>query len=588
MVVLDAGRPSDEERRAVADFTNAGGRLVAGGPDATAWAGPLRGARVTWAPNGPTQAQAEVDGDTYRVHTDGHGRWRVAGGGVPPGGGLTVQQSTPGTVVLLADTSPLQNRRLDQADNAAFGVALAGADHRPVVFVEGPHGFGSESGLGAIPGRWKVALVGGALAALLTLIAASRRIGPAEETVRRLPPPRRAYVDAMGVTMARTRHPAEAVAPLQAAARAQVARRAGLPAGAPPEEIRAAAARLGWSAEEITALFRPASDTEGILAAGRRARPGRERSTVRELRDRVVAEVRKVVVGQDEVVDLVLAAVAVQGHVLLEGVPGVAKTLLANAVSRALGVSFRRVQFTPDMLPSDLTGTMTLRGGELAFSPGPVFTNVLLADEINRTPPKTQAALLEAMQEYQVTVDGTPHPLPDPFLVVATQNPIEYEGTYPLPEAQLDRFVLKVDVGYPDEEHELALLELAHRGVAPATLQDVTAVCGTSELLALRAEVDATAVADEIVAYVASLVRRTRELPSVSLGASPRAAVHLLAAAKASARLSGRAFVTPDDVAWMARPVLRHRLLLSPEAELERYRPDDAVQATLASVPVPR
>ena len=309
---------------------------------------------------------------------------------------------------------------------------------------------------------------------------------------------------------------------------------------------------------------------------------------MRELRDRVVAEVRKVVVGQDEVVDLVLAAVAVQGHVLLEGVPGVAKTLLANAVSRALGVSFRRVQFTPDMLPSDLTGTMTLRGGELAFSPGPVFTNVLLADEINRTPPKTQAALLEAMQEYQVTVDGTPHPLPDPFFVVATQNPIEYEGTYPLPEAQLDRFVLKVDVGYPDEEHELALLKLAHRGVAPATLQDVTAVCGTSELLALRAEVDATAVADEIVAYVASLVRRTRELPSVSLGASPRAAVHLLAAAKASARLSGRAFVTPDDVAWMARPVLRHRLLLSPEAELERYRPDDAVQATLASVPVPR
>ena len=269
VVVLDAGRPSDEERRAVADFTDAGGRLVAGGPDATAWAGPRRGARVTWAPNGPTQAQAEVDGDSYRVHTDGHGRWRVAAGGVSPDGALTVQQSTPATVVLLADTSPLQNRRLDQADNAAFGVALAGTDHRPVVFVEGPHGFGSESGLGAIPGRWKVALVGGALAALLTLIAASRRIGPAEETVRRLPPPRRAYVDAMGVTMARARHPAEAVAPLQAAARAQVARRAGLPAGAPSEEIGAAAARLGWSAEEITALFRPASDTEGILAAGR-------------------------------------------------------------------------------------------------------------------------------------------------------------------------------------------------------------------------------------------------------------------------------------------------------------------------------
>ena len=233
------------------------------------WAGPLRGTRVTWAPNGPTQTHAEVDGDRYRVLTDGHGRWRVAGDGVAPSGGLTVQQSTPGTVVLLADTSPLQNRRLDRADNAAFAVALAGAGHRPVVFVEGPHGFGAESGLGAIPGRWKVALVGGALAALLTLIAASRRIGPAEETVRRLPPPRRAYVDAMGATMARTRRPADAVAPLQAAARAQVARRAGLPAGAPPDEIRAAAARLGWSAEEITVLFRPASDTEGVLAAGR-------------------------------------------------------------------------------------------------------------------------------------------------------------------------------------------------------------------------------------------------------------------------------------------------------------------------------
>jgi MoxR-like ATPase len=309
---------------------------------------------------------------------------------------------------------------------------------------------------------------------------------------------------------------------------------------------------------------------------------------VRDLRDRIAAEVRKVVVGQDEVIDLLLAAVSVQGHALLEGVPGVAKTLLANATSRALGVSFRRAQFTPDMLPSDLTGTMTLRAGELVFSPGPVFTNVLLADEINRTPPKTQAALLEAMQEYQVTVDGTAHPLPDPFLVVATQNPIEYEGTYPLPEAQLDRFLLKIDVTYPSEAYELAMLKLVHRGVAPATLDDVNPVSSTDELLETRAQVDATTVADEVVAYVAALVRRTRELPSVSLGASPRAAVHLLAASKASARLSGRAFVTPDDVAWMARPVLRHRLLLNPEAELERYQQDDAVQAALASVPVPR
>jgi MoxR-like ATPase len=309
---------------------------------------------------------------------------------------------------------------------------------------------------------------------------------------------------------------------------------------------------------------------------------------VNEIRDRVRREVAKVVVGQDHVVDVLLAAAAVGGHVLLEGVPGVAKTLLANAFARAIGVDFRRVQFTPDMLPSDLTGTMALRGGELTFRPGPVFTNLLLADEINRTPPKTQAALLEAMQERQVTVDGTPRPLPEPFLVVATQNPIEYEGTYPLPEAQLDRFLVKLDVGYPSAAGEATMLHLAHRGVSPATLGEVQPVADPQDLLELRALVDATAVHDAIVDYVVALVRRTRELPSVGLGASPRAAVHLLAAAKAAARLSGREFVVPDDVVAVAPSVLRHRLLLRPEAELERYRPDDAVQAAVSSVPVPR
>jgi MoxR-like ATPase len=231
---------------------------------------------------------------------------------------------------------------------------------------------------------------------------------------------------------------------------------------------------------------------------------------------------------------------------------------------------------------------MTLRGGELTFRPGPVFTNLLLADEVNRTPPKTQAALLEAMQERQVSVEGTPRPLPDPFIVVATQNPIEYEGTYPLPEAQLDRFLVKLDVGYPDEAGEVAMLRLAHRGVDPATLADVEAVAGPEQLRAARQEVDATTVADEVLAYVAAIVRRSRSLPSVSLGASPRAAVHLLAASKAAARLAGRSFVTPDDVVAMAPPVLRHRLLLRAEAELERYRPDDAVATAVAAVPVPR
>ena len=313
---------------------------------------------------------------------------------------------------------------------------------------------------------------------------------------------------------------------------------------------------------------------------------------INELSQRVRREVDKVAIGQANVVDILLAATIVGGHVLLEGPPGVAKTLTANAYARALGLDFRRVQFTPDMLPSDITGTITLiaqaGGNELGFRKGPVFTNVLLADEINRTPPKTQSALLEAMQEAQVTVDGTRHVLPDPFVVIATQNPIEYEGTYPLPEAQLDRFFAKADVGYPTEANELALLKLTHRGLAPATLDDVQRVTTVEELRAARTAVDAVTVADEIVGYVAAIIRRTRELPSVALGASPRAGVHLLGAAKAIAALAGRGFVIPEDVQAGAPAVLRHRILLRPEAELERYTADDALRATLAAVTVPR
>jgi MoxR-like ATPase len=309
---------------------------------------------------------------------------------------------------------------------------------------------------------------------------------------------------------------------------------------------------------------------------------------VKELHARVAGEVRKVVVGHAEALEDMLAALALGGHVLLEGVPGTAKTLLASATARALGIDFRRLQFTPDMLPSDVTGTVALRAGELVFRPGPVFAGVVLADEINRTPPKTQAALLEAMQEGQVTVDGVSHALPDPFLVLATQNPVEYEGTYPLPEAQRDRFLVHVAIGYPAAEEERALLRLARRGLAPKAFDDVQPVASAEDLKAARDEVDATEINDDVIGYVVAIVRRTRELPSVALGASPRAAVHLLGAAKAAARLAGRAYVTPDDVARMAAPVLRHRLVLTPEAELERATPMGAIRAALEDVPVPR
>ena len=314
---------------------------------------------------------------------------------------------------------------------------------------------------------------------------------------------------------------------------------------------------------------------------------------MKQLRDRVINEVNKVVVGQNTVIDSCIIALSVGGHVLLEGAPGTAKTLVAQAFAKTLGLEFKRSQFTPDMLPSDVTGTTTLKPGssgtyDLAFRPGPIFTNIFLADEINRTPPKTQAALLEAMQEQQVSADGTSHKLPNPFLVIATQNPIEYEGTYPLPEAQIDRFALKIDVGYPTSELEKEMLRLKHSGIRPSTLDDVVSVGSNEEILAMKDRVDKIVVSEEVISYVTNIVRTTREMPALQLGASPRAAVTLLACAKAVACLFERDYVTPDDVTFIAPSVLRHRLILSPEAELERVSTDSVIAQVLSSVVVPR
>ncbi|HZY03220.1 MAG TPA: MoxR family ATPase [Anaeromyxobacteraceae bacterium] len=307
---------------------------------------------------------------------------------------------------------------------------------------------------------------------------------------------------------------------------------------------------------------------------------------------RLRGEIAKAVVGQGEAVDELLAAFLAGGHVLLEGVPGVAKTLIAKSLARALDLDFRRVQFTPDLMPADVLGTNVYRAqsGSFELVRGPIFTEVLLADEVNRTPPKTQAALLEAMEERQVTIDGTRHALGEAFFVVATQNPIEYEGTYPLPEAQTDRFLMKVRVGYPAAEEEAELLRRAARGFDAHDLEaaGVTAVLGREELKALRARARALPAAEPVLEYVARLARGSRELSRARLGASPRAAVSLLAAARARAALRGAEWLSPDDVKAVARPVLRHRLVLRPEAELEGATPDDLVEEILETVEVPR
>ena len=310
---------------------------------------------------------------------------------------------------------------------------------------------------------------------------------------------------------------------------------------------------------------------------------------LRQAMHRVRTEVDKAVIGQAGTVTGLLVALLARGHVLLEGVPGVAKTLVVRSFARAVGLDTKRVQFTPDLMPGDVTGSLVYdaRTGEFEFRAGPVFTNILLADEINRTPPKTQAALLEAMEERQVSADGLSRPLPDPFLVAATQNPVEHEGTYTLPEAQLDRFLMKLVVGMPERDAEVSVLRLHAGGFSPRMLTGIEAVVSEQEIRAAQDAAARVEVTDDVLGYVVDLARATRVSPSVELGASPRAATALLAAAKAWAWLNSSSAVTPDHVQTMLMPVWRHRLQLRPDAQMEGVSADAVLQSVVQQTRVP-
>jgi MoxR-like ATPase len=310
--------------------------------------------------------------------------------------------------------------------------------------------------------------------------------------------------------------------------------------------------------------------------------------TINQIRD----QIERVIVGKRGVINRLLTALLAEGHVLIEDVPGIGKTKLARSISAALGGSFHRIQFTPDLLPSDVTGSLVYDQSRSAFQfhEGPVFSNVVLADEINRAGPRTQSALLEAMEERQVSVDGTPRPLPEPFVVAATQNPVEYEGTYPLPEAQLDRFLLKLTVTLPDRDDEITILRRHSEGFDPRDLAaaGVHKVATPEDLEAGRTAIRSIRLSPEVLGYVEDICQATRVSPSVQLGVSPRGATALMNTARAWAWLSGRDFVTPDDVKALAGPTLRHRMALRPEAEMEGVGADSVLESILATVPVPR
>ncbi len=310
--------------------------------------------------------------------------------------------------------------------------------------------------------------------------------------------------------------------------------------------------------------------------------------TVAAAAERILAEVERVIVGKREALEMLLLGILSDGHVLVEDFPGLAKTLMARSFAQVLDLEFKRIQFTPDLMPSDITGSsiFSQRTGAFEFQPGPIFANLLLADEINRAPAKTQAALLEAMQERQVTVEGRSLPLPPPFCVIATQNPIEYEGTYPLPEAQLDRFLLRLSVGYPDREQEWEVL--ARRQARRQDEVRLERVIGAAELRALQAAVEEVHVEPAVGLYMVDLVAATRDNARVQVGASPRGSLALLKLARSRAAIAGRDFVTPEDVKAVAVPALAHRLTLRPELWVQRIRADDVVRECLDSVPTPK
>ena len=306
--------------------------------------------------------------------------------------------------------------------------------------------------------------------------------------------------------------------------------------------------------------------------------------------EKIKNEIAKVIVGQDAMVEMLIVAIFSKGHVLLEGVPGVAKTLTAKLLARSIDARFSRIQFTPDLMPSDVVGTSVFnpKNTEFEFRKGPVFSNLVLIDEINRSPAKTQAALFEVMEERQVTIDGKTYPMDEPYLVLATQNPIEQEGTYRLPEAQLDRFLFKIVVGYPTMEEEIRILQFNQKDELNVQLNTIAKVLHAEQIIALRQLVRQVHVEDKVVNYLAQLAQETRSNPSLFLGASPRASVAMLTASKALAAIRGRDFVTPEDIKLIAVPSLRHRLILTPEREMEGVNVDDVIRQIVNKIEVPR